>query len=106
MGLYDRLLAVDTVNPPIPVHGFSSLMAEFARGRITGGQAQAGMAVMSGAALTAGEVTEAQALLATISGSATVKLARAKEIDDVLILGVHRVAEYDTAAELKTRLGV
>lgn len=106
MGLYERLLGVDATNPKISIHGFSSMMGEFARGALTGAQAQAGVEVISGAPLTAGEVTEAQTLLGTITGTATQKLLRAKEIDDVLILGEHGVVQYDTAAELKTRLGV
>lgn len=106
MGLYERLIGVDADNPKIPVHGFSSVLGEFARGNLTGQQAQDAITVFSGAPLTAGEVTEAQALLATVTGTAPAKLARAKEIDDVLILAEHRVAQYDTAAEVKTRLGV
>jgi hypothetical protein len=106
MGLYERLLGVDADNPKIGLHGFAATMAEFARGRLTGAQAQAAVTVLSGAPLTASEVSEAQTLLNTISGSATARLARAKEIDDVLMLGENGVAQYDTAAELKARLGV
>lgn len=106
MALYDRILGVDAENPKIPIHGFSALMGEFARGRLTGAQAQAGVTVISGQPLTPAEVAEAQTLLATISGSATAKLARAKEIEDTLTLSENGVAGYSTAAEVKARLGV
>lgn len=109
MALYDRLLGYDdagaTVDNKIRIHQFVSLMAEFGRGRITGPQAQAAVTQISGAPLDAGEVTETQALLATITGSAVAKLARAKEIDDVLILA-ERKAFYATPSSVKTRLGV
>jgi Asp-tRNA(Asn)/Glu-tRNA(Gln) amidotransferase B subunit len=104
MGLYERVLGLEEFK--IPVHAFSALMAEFARSRITGAQAQAGVELTSGAPLTPAEVVEAQALLATITGSATARLARAKEIDDVITLAEARVTQYDTAAEIKARLGV
>jgi len=106
MGLYERLLGVDPDNPKIPIHGFASTMAEVARGQLTGAQAQTAIGQFSGAPLTAAEAAEATTLLNTITGTGTAKLARAKEIDDTLILGEHRVVQYDTAAELKTRLGV
>jgi len=105
MALYERLMGQGP-SPTIPVHQFSAIMAEFARGRVTGAQAQVAVAEVSdGVPLDAGEVAEAQALLATISGSATAKLARAKEIDDVLMLGGLTTA-YGTASLVKTRLGV
>jgi hypothetical protein len=106
MPLYDRLMGL---NRPtllkIPIHQFSALLAEFARGQITGAQAQDAITAISGAPLSAAEVTEAQTLLATISGSATAKLARAKEIDDVLMVAEMLVV-YTTPEGVKTRLGV
>lgn len=113
MALYERLLGrVDNPQPDtrvefkIGLHGFNGVIAEFSRGRLTGAQAQAAITLLSGAPLDAGEVTEIQALLATITGTATAKLARAKEIDDVLILGEHGVVQYDSPTKVKTRLGV
>jgi hypothetical protein len=106
MALYSRLLGIDATNPKIPLHGFSALMGEFARGRLTGAEAQAGVELISGAPLTPGEVTEAQTLLATVTGTTAAKLLRAKEIEDVVMLGENRVVQYDTAAEIQARLGV
>jgi hypothetical protein len=111
MPLYDRLIGFDDAGVPvsfrIPVHGFSALMGEFARTQITGAQAQAGVTAISGAPLDATGVAEAQTLLATVTGSAVAKLARAKEIDDVLILAERgRVAGYQTPTLVKARLGV
>lgn len=91
----------------IPVHSFQAIMGEFARNAITGAQAQAIIAAVSGQPLDAGEVAEAQALLATVTGSAAVRLSRAKLIEDVLLLASHRLAPgYSTVAQVKSRLGV
>ena len=105
MGLYERLMGLGP-DPRIPIHYFSATMSEFARGRITGAQAQAIVSTSSGAPLTAAEITEANTLLGTISGSAAVKLARAKEIDDVLMLAEREFVPYNTPTLVKTRLGV
>ena len=104
MSLYDRLLGI--AGDKIPAHQFQATLAEFARGRLTGAQAQAVISAASGSPLSPSEVTEAQALLATFTGSAAVKLARAKEVDDVLMLAEDGLPGYDTVALVKTRLGV
>lgn len=110
MALYARLLGRDDagagVGDGIPVHSFQAIMAEFARGRLTGAQAQAAITDVSGAPLMPSEVTEAQTLLATVTGTVPQKLARAKEIDDVLLLGQGGAAGYNTPAAVATRLGV
>jgi hypothetical protein len=106
VALYDRIIGIDADNPKIPVHAFAALMGEFARSRITGQQAQAGVELTSGAPLAAGEITEAQALLATVTGTATARLLRAKEIEDVLMLAENGIAGYTTSDEIKLRLGV
>lgn len=105
MALYERLLGGDDV-AKIPVHAFQATLAEFARGVITGAQAQAIINAVSGAPLSPEDVTEAQALLATITGSTTAKLARAALIDHVLLLADIRAPGYDTPQALRTRLGV
>jgi hypothetical protein len=89
----------------IPVHGFQAILGEYARGNITGAQAQAAITAISGEALTAGEVTEVQALLAKFTGTAAVKLALAKRLDDVLLLAERR-AVYATPAQVRATLGV
>ena len=109
--LYVRLLNRDdqgnpSPEPRIPVHFFSSMMGEVARGRFTNARANQIIGEVTGTALDAGAASEALTLLGTITGSAASKLARAKEIDDVLLLAEARVAEYDKPAEVKTRLGV
>lgn len=106
MSLYGRLIGLDGDGPKIPVHGFESALAEFARGRLTGAQAQNIIADLSGAPLTPSEVTEAQTLLATITGSATNKLTRAMEINHVLLLAEAQAPGYNTAQAVATRLGV
>lgn len=102
--LYARLMGWSDTDQKIPVHTFQALLGEFARGRITGAQAQAVIAAISGAALDAGEVTEAQALLASITGSVSAKLARALEIDHVLLLAEQRAPGYSTPDLVAARL--
>lgn len=107
MGLYERLMGGADQPFKIPIHQFSSLLADLGRGRITGQQVQDAITLISGAPLTPAEVTEAQTLFGTITGAVTAKLARAKEIDDVLILAETFVPpHYDTPAHVRTRLGV
>jgi hypothetical protein len=105
MGLYERLIGVDG-SVKLPLHAFQAVLAEYGRGRITGAQAQDVISAISGAPLSAGEITEAQSLLATVTGSATAKLARIAEIDHVLLLAEHGAPGYSTPGEIKTRLGV
>jgi hypothetical protein len=116
MALADRLCGVPG-SSKIPIHYFQSIIAEWARGNITGTQAQDGVTAMSGAPLLAGEVTEATALVTSITsipvtGSATQiadgrarRALRAQEIDQVLLLADGRIAPYDVPANVKTRLG-
>jgi hypothetical protein len=111
MPLYDRLIGFDDGGNPvdnrIPGHYFTAILGEFARGRLTGAQAQAAVTEVSGAALDPAGVTEAQSLLASVTGTAVAKLARAKEIEDVVMMAQRgRVAGYRTPAEVKLRLGV
>lgn len=103
MALFDRITG--EAEPGIPVHVVLALLGEFARGRVTGAQAQAALGEASGEPLDAAGVQEAQALLATVTGSVTARVARAKEVDDVLILAESRQV-YVSAAQVKTRLGV
>lgn len=105
MGLYERLIGSDG-EARIPVHAFQATLAEFARGAITGPQAQTIIAAVSSAPLQPAEVTEAQTLLATFTGDATAKLARAAEVDHVLLLADVLAPGYDTAQALRDRLGV
>jgi hypothetical protein len=110
MALYARLLGQDdageAVDFKIPLHAFEAIVAEFARGQLTGAAANAIVAEVSGALLSASEITEITTLYGTISGTATAKLARAREIDNVLLLGEHDASGYNRPALVKTRLGV
>lgn len=115
MALYERLMGVDdlgnTVPGKIPIHQFQAVMAERARGRLATNAAardviNALLTARGSAPLDAGEEQEAVALLNTITGTATAKLARAKEIDDVLLLAERGALGYSTPTLVKTRLGV
>jgi hypothetical protein len=105
MGLYERLLGLDPL-PKIPIHQFQAIFAEFGRSVINGAQAQTVINHVSGEPLTPAEAAEATTLLATVTGSATNRLARVKVIDDVLLLAETGAPGYSTPAEVKTRLGV
>lgn len=106
MALYERLMGWTEADAKIPVHQFTGIMGEFARGRLTGAQAQAAIVSVSGAPLEPESVTEAVALLATVTGAgnATARLLRALEIDHVLLLAEVRAAGYDTPAAIRARL--
>lgn len=110
MALIERLMGLggeDPTQAKLPVHQFIAVMNEFARGVITGAEAQAAVDALSGAPLDAAGVAEAQALVATITGSATAKLARVVLINDVLLLAEDgRVDLYTTPARVRTRLGL
>lgn len=108
MALYERLMGWTDLEDKLPVHQFTATLREFGRSRLTGAQAQAVVSAIGGAPLTAGEITEAQTLLATVTaaGNATARLARVVEIDDVLLLAERRAPGYDTPALIRTRLGV
>jgi hypothetical protein len=110
VALIERLMGTDS-RPKIPVHGFQAVAAEWARGQITGTQANTAITALSGLGLDAGETTEAQALVNTVpTGSTTAQQAaralRLLEIDQVLLLVDSRVAPYDNAATVRTRLGL
>ncbi len=111
MGLYERILGIDATNPKVPIHQLQAAMAEWARGNITGAQANAIIAAASGAPLTPAEVTEATTLVGTVpTGGTTANQAaralRLLEIDQVLLIADLKAPPYDTAQAIKTRLGV
>jgi hypothetical protein len=111
MGLYERILGVDATNPKIPVHAFQALAAQWAKGKITSQQAQAGVTKISGAPLTAGEVTEVNALVASVptgtsSAQQAARALRMAEIDQILLLADAQIAPYDTPAGIRAGLGL
>jgi len=116
MALYLRLLGTDPDNPKIPIHQFQAVAAEWARGRITGAQANtiigiASRSVDEPAPLTAPEVVEAQTLVSSVPVGTTsaIKADRALrllEIEQILNLADILAPGYDTEAALKTKLGV
>jgi hypothetical protein len=109
MGLYERLLGIEL--PKIPIHQFQSIVAEYARGRITGTQANDLIEEMTGVRLDAGAAIEIQTLVDTFPVGTTALITanraiRTHEVDQVLLLADKKLAGYNTAALLKTRLGV
>jgi hypothetical protein len=111
MALIERLMGIDPSRPKIPVHAFQALAAEWAKGQITGAQANAGVASASGVGLDAGESAEAQALVSSVPTGTTAankadRALRLLEIDEVLLLADANIAPYDVAAAVRTRLGL
>lgn len=112
MALYERLLRRDDSGgrvsvSKIPTHAFQAVMGERARGALaTNVAARDCLNSFISEPLTASEEQEALTLLNTITGSGTAKLARAKEIDDVLMLAEAKAIGYITPSQVKTRLGV
>jgi hypothetical protein len=104
--LYARILGVDGA-AKVPVHSFVATLGEFARGRMTGAQAQAAIEAVSGEPLAPDEVTTAQGILASVTsaGNATARVLRAIEVNDVLLLG-EAGAAYTTPAAMADRIGV
>lgn len=111
MGLYLRLLGIDSVNPKIPIHAFQAVAALWAKGSMTGAQAQAGIEKTSGAPLTSAEIAEVQALVNSVPVGTTtaMQVARALRllhIDQCLLAADMLIAPMDTEAGLKAALGV
>jgi hypothetical protein len=111
MALIERLMGLDLNRTKIPIHQFQSIAAEWARGQITGAQANTGITTVAGQGLDAAEQAEAQALVNTIPSGATTankadRALRLSEIDQVLLLAEMRVPPYDTAAAVRARLGL
>jgi hypothetical protein len=110
--LYERLMGQHQSRPKIPVHQFQSLAAEWARGSITGAQANTAVAVLSeGVGLDATEQVEAQDLVSTVptgntAGDKADRALRIQVIDQVLLLADTSVAPYDTPQAVRDRLGV
>jgi hypothetical protein len=109
--LYERLLGLHSDRPKIPVHPFRATMAEWRRGRLTANQASDVILHQAGVSLDAMERTEVQDLIATVPGGTTTanvaaRVDRLIEIDDVLLLLDAGSPLYDTAALIRTRLGV
>lgn len=102
----------------IPIHVLQAVMAEWARGKITGAQALDALEAAALPRLTAAEQTEAQNIVnlvtnIPITGSAAAvadgKASRSlkiKEIEDVFYLMEIRAPLYSTPTEVRAKLGI
>lgn len=112
MALYNRLLAVPANGEDkLPVHQFLAVVREFRAGALTQQQAQDIISVLSGSPLSAQDVTDLQALLATVpTGTTTAnrldRIDRLARIEGVLTLADVMAAGYTTDALLRAKLGV
>lgn len=103
MGIYARLL--DLEEGKIPIDPFCALLSDQGRGRLNSQQVADAILILSGRAVTAGETSEINTLIATVVGNVQQKLARTADINDALRLAEVGVA-YTTVVSLKARLGV
>ena len=94
MGLYERLIGIE--RPKISPHTLLSCLAERKRGKLTNQQ------VINIMLLSASEQTELISLVTQVLNN----ILTANEVEDVLILGEHGSAPYNTVATIKTRFGV
>jgi hypothetical protein len=120
VALIERLMGwqPETFGPKIPVHAGQALLNLWARGDVTGAEAQAGIAAVSGEALRPADVTEAQAIVALVTSiaiggaqaaQADARARRAllaKKIDDVLLCAEAGMPPFDTPAAVRARLGI
>jgi hypothetical protein len=109
VALLERLMGVDELvyGPKLPVHQFSALASEFARGRFTVEEFQLGVEALSGEGLRPEDVAELVAIAGTVNGNGAAKLARVAEIDHVLLLAENgRVDSYSTPTRVRTRLQI
>lgn len=109
MALIERLMGLEETK--IPVHQFEAIAAEWARGQMTGAQAQAAIVLNSGLAMDSACIAEAQALVNTIpTGTTTAnkvdRLERMMVIEQVLLLADTLTPPYDTPAGVRARLGL
>jgi hypothetical protein len=98
MALVERLMGLTpTVNGPrIPVHEFQALAAQWSKGNITGAQAQAAVTFVSGQGLNA----------VTSLPAAVDRFARMQNVDQVLLLASSQCPPFDTAAAVRSALGI
>lgn len=109
MALIERLMGIES--PKIPVHQFQSILAEWARGNMTGQQALDAVIFLSGSGLNAGEIAEAQTLVNSVPTGTTSLLKaeralRIQEIDQVFLLVDIQCPPYNNPATVRTRLGI
>lgn len=110
MALIERLMGIE---PKIHVHQFQAILGEWARGAITGAQAQTACAYNSkgGPVLDAAAIAEVQAIYNTVPQGTTSALKadralRLVEIDHILLLADNLTPPYNTPAAVRTRLGI
>ena len=120
MALVERLMGVDegVHGSKIPVHAFSALLREVARGRLTGALAVTELDALlpqddpaNGRVadpLRAADKTEANALLTSITsaGNGTAQLNRAGLIDDTFLLAERGAPAWNTPAKVRAKLGL
>jgi len=94
VSLYTRLIGIE--KPRVPVHVFYALAHEVQRGEITGLQAKNFLG------LSNGEATEANAIIARVTGG----FLTAEAVHQILMIAERQGGLYDTETTLKARLGV
>ena len=102
MALIERLIR-DTSEPVsrwIPVHAFFAAASEIERGALTTTQ------VKNFWAMTAPDIVDFDAMVALVTGAAAAKLAVIQRLHAVFLLAEGRYPGYDTAANVRSKLGI
>jgi len=112
VALIERIMGVEESvhGAKVPVHAFSALLRERARGRLTNTEALAEVNALLPAEdpLRPADTTEASALLTSITGAgnATAMLNRATLIDDAFLLAEAAAPGWNTPAKVRAKLGL
>ena len=102
MALIERLMH-DTSEPTtrwLSVHAFFAAASEIERGALTSAQVKTAMA------MTAPDNVDFDALVALVTGAAATRLAVIQRMHAVFILAEDRYAGYNTAAAVRSKLGI
>ena len=111
MGLEDRFRIPQHTPYPgndlLDAEPFGSLLMEYARGNISGGDALAVVNFWVLTPLTTAEETDLTSIASLIDAGATTnsKILIAAQMRDVLVLGEKYTTGYVTRAELKSKMG-
>lgn len=102
MALIERLMhdSSETQSRWLSVHAFFAVASEIERGALTSAQ------VKTALSMTAGDITDFDALVALVTGAAAARLAVIQRIHSVFILAEGRYTGYDTPSAVRTKLGI
>ncbi len=102
MALIERLMH-DSSEPEsrfLPVHDFFAMASEIERGALTSAQ------VKTFLNMTAADIVDFDALVALVTGAAATRLSMIQRLHAVFLLAENRYPQYDTPANVRSKLGI